>query len=179
MARALIKKIKSDPNPVGSIIESMLDEATFQAEFGNNWVLFDDRSVVGTDYEALTGFSTLADARGQTLRMKNNGRSDGQEDPDGERALGSQQEDAMQQITGSFTTRVQNVSLTLAVGSSGAYSITQDNSALGTMQDGGVQNRRQFINFDSANSPGARTGVETRTKNIAVNYFIKINNEAS
>lgn len=76
------------------LIESFLAEVQFQNEYGVNWVLADGRSAVGTKYQALTGNTTVPDMRGQFLRGKNNGRNDGNENPDGEVALGSFQDDA-------------------------------------------------------------------------------------
>lgn len=79
--------------PVGSIVASMLDESTFQAQNTSpspeRWVLADGRDVTGSTYQSLTGDTTIPDLRGNFLRGKNNGRSDGKENPDGDLALGT------------------------------------------------------------------------------------------
>lgn len=79
--------------PVGSFIDSMLTEAQFQTEIGNpspaTWVLADGRSAVGTGYGDVTGNMTIPDLRGIMRRAKNDGRSDGKENPDGDLALGT------------------------------------------------------------------------------------------
>lgn len=79
--------------PVGSIIASMLDEATFQGQTTNpspeRWVLADGRDVTGSAYQALTSQTNIPDLRGNFIRGKNNGRSDGKQNPDGDLGLGA------------------------------------------------------------------------------------------
>jgi hypothetical protein len=146
---------------VGDIRSSMLNEAQFQSQNGPSWVLMDGRSVAGSEYENITGNSTIPDARGMFLRGKNNGRTDGFEDPAGERVLGDFQEDAFQghvhvapQITdgaglGRFATSQQD-----------------DVTVFGNL------NTSDPITDGVNGTP--RTDSETRVKNIAVNHFIKI-----
>lgn len=90
---ALANFLRETITPVGSIVKSMLDESTFQDQNGNpspeRWVLADGRDVTGSAYQALTGDATIPDFRGNFLRAKNNGRSDGKENPDGDLALGA------------------------------------------------------------------------------------------
>jgi len=78
--------------PVGSIIYSMLDEATFRKQMGNqeDWILADGRSIAGqnTKYEKVTGSTTIPNLSGVFVRGKNNGRADGYQNPDGELNLG-------------------------------------------------------------------------------------------
>jgi len=47
---------------LGDIIHSGLTEAQFQALRGNNWVLMNGQSIVGSDFAILTGITTLPDA---------------------------------------------------------------------------------------------------------------------
>lgn len=82
-------------SPLGTVIQSYLNEAQFQAIRGTDWVLMDGRDVTGSDYAALTGNTTIPDARGRYLRGKNNGRSDGNQNPDGDLALGTLQNDEL------------------------------------------------------------------------------------
>src|SRR4030042_829104 len=63
--------------PVGSVIQSMLTEAQFQAVYGSGWVLCDGRSVAGSFFQSITGNSNIPDNRSLYLRGKKNGRSDG------------------------------------------------------------------------------------------------------
>ena len=143
---------------IGDVKESILTEIQFQAVHDGTWVLMDGRDITGSDLATLTGSTTLPDARGQFLRGKNNGRLDGNEDPDGERAIGHWQEDKMQghehRLTGSFT----------GVAAGGG-------SAWGT---GGTTDTHPTLYSDGTNGT-PRTGSETAPKNIAVNIFVKIN----
>jgi len=74
MARAIVKSHSS--SSIGSVKQSMLDEATFQSIHGTGWVLMDGRDLSvtnpGSAYQTLTGQSVLPDARGQFLRSKVN-----------------------------------------------------------------------------------------------------------
>lgn len=70
--------------PVGTIIHSMLTTTQFAAEYGDNWVIMDGRSVAGTKYAAVTGNSTIPDARGTFLRAKG-----ATYNPDGDLAVGT------------------------------------------------------------------------------------------
>ncbi len=79
--------------PVGTILMTMLDEATFQSEVGaatGNWELCDGGTAVGTEYETLTGFSSKPDLRDRYPRGKGNGAG---LNPDGDLALGAHQAD--------------------------------------------------------------------------------------
>jgi hypothetical protein len=79
--------------PVGTIIDSMLDEATFQSQTNTNWVLCDGRSVLGSTYQTLTGNSTVPDCRGRYARAKDNGAG---VDTHGDLALGAFESEQIQ-----------------------------------------------------------------------------------
>jgi len=134
----------------------MLSEAQIQAQIGDCWVLANGRSVTGSDYETLTGFSNIPDARGVFLRSKNNGRSDGNENPDGELALGAYQAD-------NFKSHVHRQRL-----NGSGFS----DSPLTNTSNGNVSNSTRDSQIDTKSTGGN----ETRSKNITVNTFIKINN---
>lgn len=138
---------------VGQIASSMLTEAQFQSINGSSWVLMDGRSVAGSAYATLTGSITIPDARGMVLRGKNNGRSDGNQNPDGDSALGLYQGDA-------FGSHV-HTSTPIQVGGG---TFTAAGNYLGQ-------------NGPTVAGPGTQGagGNETRMKNITVNHFIKIN----
>jgi microcystin-dependent protein len=82
--------------------------------------------------------------------------------------VGSVQDDAMQQITGSFSVWVRNS------GGSGAFN-TPTASAGNVSNTGNVTltNNGPTTNFDSSNSPSAKTSSESRGKNVNLNYIIK------
>jgi hypothetical protein len=146
--------LKSDRNPVGMIVSSMLTLAQFQAINGSTWVLADGASVVGSSYAAITSNSTVPDLRGMFLRGKNNGRLDGQQDPGGERTIGDLQAD-------DFKSHRHDLIVYDSAGSGNNYPTDYfpNTSVTG-------------VNTTAIQLSG---GSETRPKNIAVNYFIKIN----
>ncbi len=155
----------SNQNPLGMIVSSMLTEAQYQALNGPGWVLADGRSVVGSAYAVLTGNTVAPDLRGQVLRGKNNSRADGQQDPAGEIALGTQQPDAIIQHTHDENTGQTTQNHPFA--SSGASLFAK---AVGP-----------GATVNNANSNGNVLGAtpvaaETRVKSVIVNHFIKINN---
>jgi hypothetical protein len=146
--------LKSDRNPIGMIVPSMLTLAQFQAINGTTWVLANGASVSGSAYATITGNSTVPDLRGMFLRGKNNGRADTNEDPGGERSLGNLQADE-------FKSHRHDLVVYDSAGSGNNYPTDYfpNVSVTGT-------------NTTAIQPTG---GIETRPKNIAVNYFIKIN----
>lgn len=112
------------------------------------------------------GWSEYTPARGRFLRGIDNGAGN---DPSGTRAVGNVQADAMQQITGQFRARGNT---TLDDTRSGAFSGSSSGASVNWL--GASPSLSQFlIDFNSANSPGARTANETRPKNVAVLYCRK------
>lgn len=83
-------------------------------------------------------------------------------------SAGTVENDQMQQITGSHG------SFAYAGGTpAGAYSASINNPS--ALTGGSTSNYGDSsFTFNSANSPGARTGIETRSKNIGVTYFMRI-----
>lgn len=154
MARALVNVPTS--GVIGEIKASMLTLAQFQAQFGTNWVLANGASATGTAYATLTGSTIVPDCRGVSLRGKNNGRSDGAQNPDGDLALGTYQGDM-------FVSHGHSMSNNVSVQTGGLNDTTT-----------GVRAVDRF-GVISAISALANGGNETRTKNVTVNYFIKVN----
>lgn len=197
----------ADPFPVGTVLDSLLTEAQFQALMGTTWILMDSRSVAGSMYAAITGASTMADARGVFRRTKNNGRGDAYADPGGERALGNVQGHAFQTHT-----HVQN-SHTHSQDAHGHYSASMYPAAdagksyttvYGSKTRDGAAVQRTALTassfagisaysepttatnqpFTATNQNQSATGAasepttaETRPVNITVNTFVKINME--
>lgn len=144
----------STGSTVGDIVQSLLTESQYQSINGAGWVLMNGRNIAGSDLATLTGNTTLPDARGQFLRSKNNGRADGNENPDGEIVLGIQTTDKF----GSHSHTVgRGTELLVFSYSGGQYEYST--------RGGG-----------STKWTGAQGSNETCPKNITVNYFIKINN---
>ena len=142
--------------PIGTIVDSMLTEAQFQTQLGNpspaTWVLADGRSVVGSTYNVITGFSTIPDLRGIFRRAKNNGRSDGDQNPDGDLALGTYSADK-------FASHRHGIEATFLPEIGGPI-----------VHDDGSEFRvdnKDFTAFEGGN--------ETAPKNVTINTFIRIN----
>jgi hypothetical protein len=192
-----IKLTRTPLHPVGSVLSAMLTEPQFQSVMGTNWVLIDGRSVSGSDYAALTGLTTLPDARGMSLRASNNGgsaagtRNDGNQNPDGVLSLGTFQADNFNShnhggtsgshshggATGGHTHNVGVLSSLTESGSGGnvvgSGPLGGFNGAFNTSPS---QSNTASISSDTVTIP-SQGGNETRMKNITINHFIKINYE--
>lgn len=157
--------------PVGSVIYSMLDEATFQSQNTSptpvRWIIADGRDVTGSVYQNLTGLTTVPDLRGIFVRGKSGSRADGNQNPDGDLALGTFTSDKLD-------------SHNHAVSDPGhAHSF----DAAGIFNDGGYSdgnNRGAHLTFTTASSTTGITisntgGNETAPKSVTLNPFIRIN----
>ncbi len=166
MARALMN-IPTSGN-IGDIKSSMLTLVQFQAINGTNWVLADGSSASGTAYATITGAANIPDLRGQFIRGKNNGRADGNQDPDGERTVGN--------LQGQATAKNG-----LAISDPGhTHNLTNRNAGI-SGSGNGVAAATAFSGGTtdvSVSGTGVSLGAgdaEARPRNIAVNYFIKVN----
>ena len=157
VSESLLQKIGGNINyllsavlPVGSVIYSMLSESQFQGETTTGWVLADGRSCSGSDYELITGNSTVPDLRGVFLRGKNHARSGATGNPDGDLALGTFTADKV----GSHYHQQRGFTLDLVGGpvvrdEGSEYSVTTQNT-----QNAG--------------------GNETAPRNVTLNCFVRI-----
>ncbi len=159
----------SDRVPVGTIIISMLEPIQFMTATDSDWPLnnpsektakwapADGRVIQGSRYHAITNQNTVPDLRGMFLRGLNEfevsvPRKDGLQDPDGTgRVAGSFQVDTFE-----------------------SHQHKQDaprnfNSNGGNNGNGRWAGHRK----DDETSPSGDN--ETRPKNVAVYYYIKIN----
>ena len=171
MARAVVKR---NDGEIGDVIHAFLSEVDFQAQRHAGWVLADGRDVTGSKYHTVTGNTTIPDVRGLALRAKNNGRSDGNENPDGDLAIGTFQDHSFTSHNhgggnhghslfgrgGSSPTNVGD-----RVCTSGANASAPDR----TIQEMSATGSGTIIANDGGN--------ETRMRNITVNVFIKVNEE--
>jgi len=127
----------------------------------------------GTIRNIAGDYLILADGRGYFLRGLD---SSGVVDPNrtGE-IVGSAQDDAFQNITGSFEIlHIRGTAATnLYRNPLGAFGIIEGGGALANPADetGGAVNN-DVATFDASNSPDARTSTETRPKNIAIRHAI-------
>jgi hypothetical protein len=159
---------------VGDVKQSMLTEAQFQEIHGATWTLMDGKSVTGSKYSEITGNNTLPDARGQFLRGKNNGRSDGDENPDGDLSIGAFQDDATAAngLETNVTGQHDHDPMKIGAGNGTLNVYTQGISST----PNSVANRNYNWLKDEGDHSHiiSSTDPETRPKNITINYFIKI-----
>ena len=152
--------------PVGTVVASLLSPGQFSESVGDpavfnpeksRWVLADARNDISrSKLSRIVGKSKTPDLRGMFLRGANDGRSDGLQDPEGDRDPGNYQPDSVKRHSHERPADVWD---------SGARN--------GTPVGGGG------LGF-SYTAPFPRTGEygesdETRPKNVAVFFYIKVN----
>lgn len=153
--------IKIDPRqksitssvPVGCIIASYLCQEDMKKEYGDEWELADGKPVTtDTEFYRITGEKKKPDLRGMFLRGLNCGRDDEWKDPEGDgRGVGVPQTDILK----------------------------VHNHLIGSLWDG---SSTQFWKLDGSKGPSQGNnfmtqhtgGVETRPKNTAVYWYIKV-----
>lgn len=151
----------SDPNPVGTVIHSMLTLAQFQNLYGTTWVLADGSSVADSMYQLVTGNSTVPDARGIFIR--------------GAGTHGTLLKRAGGAISGTLGQLQQDDANSLQ---EVAYGSGGDGSSSGTIpEDGTYSSRARTGDGTGFGHRLRKKGVETAPANIALNVFIKINME--
>lgn len=163
-----------DSSPIGHIISAMLDEPQFRAIHGSGWILADGRStgVGASKYGALTGNTSVPDLRGMVLRGKNNGRADGSQNPAGDNALGTFENDVLQ---GHKHIGPVGVTGGAAVNPGANINVQYTNTGSASTQWDGTGNNVYYTDSLNSSGRGPQIGNETRMKNITVNHFIKIN----
>ena len=142
--------VKSNALPVGTVIASLLDPEEFRDSSGGGWVLCDGANIIGTPLSSIIKTDSLPDLRGVFLRGLNVGRSDGRQDPDGDkRKVGDFQNDIFKNHDHGYILR-----------------------SIGTHNDGGGRHSR--INPGGEQRTTKVGSAETRPKNVSVYYYIKV-----
>jgi hypothetical protein len=138
--------------PVGTVIASYLSPQQMKENHGDEWVLANGDDVsTKTVFYTITGKTKLPDLRGMFIRGLNVSRDDKKQDPDGQnRVVGDYQADDFQQHNHSITT----------AGVWGRSFKGEDGSPKTAYEKNG--------------NTGDRGGKETRSRNIALYYYIKI-----
>jgi hypothetical protein len=148
---------------VGDVKQSVLTEEQFLSLNGNAWALMDGRDVTGSVYHAITGNIVIPDmvTTGAFTRQATSGR-----------APGSYEADAMQGHKHRTSSAYVNSSLALYGGVSPADGTTFNHGD-------GTTNTFGHLTSTPSDSDGIngapRVANETRPKNVAINFFIKIN----
>ncbi len=177
------RSLESSVVPVGTIVSSMLDFYQFAPTVGESvsfsatnskWSPADGRSISGSAYHTSTGNSTAPDLRGMFLRGLNSidsqSRDDGNQDPDGDnRTAGDYQEDKYKKhghniAKGSYGIVLAGIDLNY--GPNAVYSHYRYN---------GGNTFSSPTDSDTAKAIETDGHTETRPKNSAVYYYIKIN----
>ncbi len=138
--------------PVGTVVASYLTPQQMKEHFGDEWVLALGQVVsTKTAFYTITGKTKLPDLRGMFIRGLNAGRNDGKQDPAGnDRVVGDYQADAFQAHT---------------------HAIRVDGIWHRSFQG---ENGSPKTGYEASGLTGATGGPETRAKNIALYYYIKV-----
>ncbi|PLK68690.1 complement C1q protein [Rhizobium sp. TH135] len=110
-----------------------------------------------------TGWSEYTAARGRFLRGIDNGAGN---DPSGTRVPGGIQQDALQNITGSFDIRTTTSGDQIADNGTGAFAVGAATATQNNLSQGSSSVTKRLVTFTA--SSVARTATETRPKNVAV-----------
>ena len=143
-----------DGSRVGDVKMSLLDPTQFSSTHSGTWLLMNGQSCLGTSYASLTGNSNVRDAfsEGAFFRQAKSGRN-----------LGSFEYDANKSHQHDF---VFNRAAAVPVGSTPYQVLGSSNANVLEVRSAGD---RTVVN--SIISSG---DTESRPKNIAVNYYLKV-----
>jgi hypothetical protein len=138
--------------PVGTVIASYLSPQQMKDNYGAEWVLANGDDVsTKTAFYTITGKTKLPDLRGMFIRGLNGNRNDEKQDPDGNnRVVGDYQADDFQKHNHTIAT-------------AGVWG----RSFKG--EDGSTKTAYKMDGYT-----GEKGGEETRSRNIALYYYIKI-----
>lgn len=157
--------------PVGSIVDTMLTEAQFQAQLGNpnpsTWILADGRNVAGSQYSQVTSHSLAPDLRGILIR--------GQAgvNPDGTLALGTYETDEFVSHNHNFNDPGHVHGFNQAVNFLTLYQSGPTLSAFDQSGFSGVG--LALVNHSTGITFNSNGGNENRPRNVTVNRMIRIN----
>jgi hypothetical protein len=151
---------------LGEVKISVLDETTFQERRGTGWVVMKGQDIAGSDYAStlntITGSTSLPDSRGLFMRVLDNGAG-----VDTGRAIATTQADD----NGTHRHPVSR----FQVSTDGDLK-NLDNA--GIWDQSGLQDIINIRGASLVNPTAGKSGTqgdELRPKNIAVNFFIRIN----
>ena len=159
--------INMQSTSIGQIKASMLTEAQFQSTAGTGWVLCDGRSVAGSEYESVTGNSTIPDLRGSFIRGKKNGVSNPLAPSVPETALGDSQPTRITTHEQNYQVISHNFAEHYTVG--GILTRESGGDRFG-VTDPAVEPTIDII----ANTIG-ESATESRPRNVTMNWFVRIN----
>ncbi|MBF0208367.1 MAG: hypothetical protein HQK53_15930 [Oligoflexia bacterium] len=193
-----ITRLKTNTGSVGDVRASVLTPAQFREKNGSSWTLMDGSTLALTDeLRILTGMTTVPDARGRFLRMKDHSAG---VDVAGDVAIGTKENDSTKRPNVDFTLNTNSVGnhshsisdpghshnfrcSSEPTTSSGEGVIVYSQPPIGHWFHAWDEIQRNVTGITIPNSgahghSGTIDGggdAETRPKNVVVNYFIKIN----
>jgi hypothetical protein len=158
--------------PIGTIIPSMLDPILFKdsVAFPDKWELAKGQKV-STEWKYYKVFgegSRIPDLRGMFLRGMNEGRNDGEQDPEQNRKPGDEQKDALQQHSHNITVNGKKMKVT-------ALKWHDPSTDLGYTSTGKAHAPEVSMTVTNVTGEDVNVADETRPKNVAVYFYIKIN----
>lgn len=169
---------------VGDVKYSILSEAEFQNVNGDEWVLLKGQTetelgLVGEDHvfnyiNNTDNFDVtkLPDARGVFLRGRNNARSDGMHNPDGELKIGQSFNDGIRNIYGQIYTGFRNGSRVRTWGGTGPLTHINSSDPVEYSGSGGASASSTGIIFDASRTVPVAN--DNRPKNIIINTFVRV-----
>jgi microcystin-dependent protein len=166
--------------PIGTIVPSTLPPAKFEAQFpAKTWLLADGSRTDAAEYAAAFGTDRLPDLRGVFLRGMNLGRSDNYSDPAGNRTAGSAQGDATSLPDSAFvlaSAGSHSHAVDLETTATRNFEVAGSRVATNTVASPGVAGSPKPVLPSSGSHTHALSGgdAETRPKNVAVYYYIKV-----
>ena len=146
--------------PLGSIEMSMVTEAQFQSLRNSGWVLCDNRSIVGSALNLLTGQTNATNAMGRFVRGKDNGRG---LDPNGDSPINTLRTEKLK-----IHNHVNSLNNVDGCGTS-LFSrfVDNDNDVPGVAPTN--------INLAASLTISPSGIAESRPNNITCNFFLRIN----
>jgi hypothetical protein len=178
-----VEYLESNSHPVGSVVATLMPLAAFaQIADTTAWKPADGRDApAGSRYRQLIG-QRLPDLRGMFLRGTNTfrpgePRDDGQQDPDTDRAAGSYQPDALQSHKHADRGHGHGTDAAQQTGSTSADN-SRERAAPPDPPRATIHAGHADLGdpVDSGTGAGAvRHGPETRPKNVAVYYYVRVN----
>ncbi len=174
----LMKKIGSNINAlidakdenylIGMTFWAYLTETQVQAAIDSTWVEMKGQSIAGSDLDTLTGISTLPDCRGQFIRPLDDGAGT---DPDSPRSVASLQAGGFRSHAHSMVGDDISNDLPGVPSPAAPY--------LGKKWATGVTIKANTIappSGNTGNGSSSPSAAESRPDNIALGFFIKVNN---
>lgn len=156
----------SSTSQIGEIKQSILEVSEFQSLNGDCWVRMENQSIAGSDLALFKpSLTTLPDTVSKETFLRQKGSA---------RALGSFQDSGSPNITGAWSVSDETFSNSSATGAVSVVETSANSGQPGTTARN-WKSSVYSINAASSSSVYQNGLTETRPKNIAVNFFIKIN----